>query len=133
MRIPIRDGLFTTPEDLGRARLLGTRCGACGRVAFPGQAICPYCSHDGCATVELSATGVLRLCTTVGNRPPGYVGDVPFGFGVVELPEGIRLISRIKLPQPPLGATVQLVIEALHTDAAGQPVMSYAFEAVDSR
>ena len=29
MRIPIRDGLFTTPEDLGSARLLGSRCSGC--------------------------------------------------------------------------------------------------------
>ncbi len=133
MRVPIRDGLFTTPEDLGCARLLGARCGGCGRVTFPRQAICPYCSGDSCEAVELSTTGTLYLCTTVSNRPPGYLGDVPFGFGVVELPEGIRLVSRIKLPQPPLGTAVRLVIETLHTDTDGQQVMSYAFEAVDSR
>ncbi len=133
MRIPIRDGLFTTPEDLSCARLLGTRCGDCNRVAFPPQSICPYCSGDRCETISLSAEGVLYLCTTVRTRPPGYVGDVPFGFGIVELPEGIRIVSRIKTPEPALGAAVRLVIEGLHTDADGHQVMSYAFEAVHNR
>lgn len=133
MRIPIRDGLFTTPEDLGSARLLGSRCSGCRRFTFPAQTICPYCAGDGCETVALSAEGVLYLCTTVRNRPPGYAGKVPFGFGVVELPEGIRLISRITNPERPAGTPVRLVIETLHTDADGHEVMTYAFEAVDSR
>jgi uncharacterized protein len=132
MRIPLKEGLFTTPDDPQAARLLGGRCAACGRFSFPAQALCPYCSSDGCETVPLSPRGVIEVCTTVINRPPGYEGTLPFGFGVVELPEGIRIITRVSDPAgvgP--GQPVRLVIESLCTNAEGHEVMTYAFEAVD--
>lgn len=133
VRIPLKDGLFSTPEDLSAARLLGGRCPGCARFNFPAQSICPYCSQDGCETLPLSSHGVVEVCTTVSNRPPGYEGRVPFGFGVVELPEGIRIISRITDPkhsQP--GSTVQLIIETLCTDADGREVLTYAFAPAES-
>ena len=62
----------------------------------------------------LSERGVIEVCTTVTNRPPGYEGSLPFGFGVVELPEGIRIISRIADPASARpGAPVRLIIEPL--------------------
>ncbi|HXQ22690.1 MAG TPA: OB-fold domain-containing protein [Candidatus Acidoferrales bacterium] len=132
MRIPLKDGLFTTPDDPQAARLLGGRCAACGRFNFPAQMICPYCSGDGCETIPLSPRGVIEVCTTVINRPPGYEGSVPFGFGVVELPEGIRIITRITDPgQARPGQTVRLIIEPLCTNADGHEVMTYAFAAID--
>ena len=60
------------------------------RVHFPAAPDCPYCSAEGCDERELSERGTLCLFTMVVNRPPGYGGEVPFGFGVVELPEGLR-------------------------------------------
>ena len=81
--------------------------------------------------MPLSPHGVVEVCTTVVNRPPGYEGKVPFGFGVVELPEGIRIISRIRDPQHiRAGMPVRLVLEMLCSDAEGREVVTYAFEAV---
>jgi uncharacterized OB-fold protein len=134
VRVPLKEGLFSTPEDLSAARLLGGRCPACARFNFPAQSICPYCSQDGCETLPLSPRGMVEVCTTVNNRPPGYEGSVPFGFGVVELPEGLRIISRITDPQrSQAGTAVHLVIETLCTDADGREVVTYAFAPVDSR
>ena len=125
-RIPVKEGLFTMTDD---PRLLGSRCPACGRSAFPAQTICPYCSADGCEVVSLSPEGVVEVCTTVINRPPGYEGTVPFGFGVVELPEGLRIISRISVPEHcRAGTPVRLALEPLCTNADGQEVMTYTFE-----
>jgi uncharacterized OB-fold protein len=95
--------------------------------------MCPYCSHDGCAAVPLSRRGVVEVCTTVVNRPPGYEGAMPFGFGVVELPEGIRIIARIADPQHVQpGMPVRLLLDTLCTDAEGREVVTYAFEAAES-
>lgn len=125
MRAPVKEGLFTLSDA---PRLLGGRCPACRRFNFPAQAACPYCSADGCETLPLSPRGVVDLCTTVINRPPGYDGTLPFGFGIVELPEGIRIVSRITAPeQARPGTTVRLILEILHTDAEGQEIVTYAF------
>src|SRR5262245_60201570 len=95
--VPITKGLFTLEPD-GSGRLLGAACGSCGKVHFPSSPDCPYCSAEGCVERELGTRGVLRLFTTVVNRPPGYAGELPFGFGVVELPEGVQVIARLTEP-----------------------------------
>jgi uncharacterized OB-fold protein len=39
--------------------------------------------------------------TAVVAPPPGYEGDVPYGFGVVELPaDGLRVVTRLTEPDP---------------------------------
>jgi uncharacterized OB-fold protein len=132
-RVALKDGLLSSVTDPAAARLLGGRCGSCGRVHFPAQDLCPYCSSDGCEIIPLSAHGVIEVCTTVINRPPGYEGAMPFGFGVVELPEGIRIISRITNPnRAHPGTPAHLRVEPLCTDAEGREVMTYAFEPIVS-
>jgi len=126
--IPIRPGLL----DLDRtpARLLGGRCTECRRHHFPAQADCPYCASTSCETVPLSERGILYLATVVHNAPPGYCGQVPYGFGVVELPEGLRIISpltEVRLDRLQAGASVRLRIAPLFVDEQGREVLGYAF------
>ena len=78
----------------------------------------------------LSADGSLWAWTGVTAPPPGYRGEVPFGFGVVELPEGVRVITRLTEPDPAalrFGQPVRLAIVPLHTDDEGRTVVTYAF------
>jgi uncharacterized OB-fold protein len=126
-QVPVHEGLFTSDDG---GRLLGAQCAACQRWQFPAGPDCPYCSAEGCQTRPLSRRGTLCLFTGVLNRPPGYLGEVPFGFGVVELPEGLRIISRLTEADPArlrFGMPVHLAIVPLHLDEAGRQVMTYAF------
>src|SRR5262245_12107294 len=127
--IPITEGLFELDAG-GGGRLLGGYCSQCARYHFPASGDCPYCSAQGCETRRLSERGTLCLFTTVLNRPPGYSGEVPFDFGVVELPEGLQLITRLTATaaaQLAFGAPVQLAFVPLHVDEAGRQVVTYAF------
>lgn len=70
------------------------------------------------------------------SAPPGYRGPVPFGFGVVELPnDGIRIITRVTVSDPSQlhhGQPVELVADVVHTDeASGALVVSWAFAPTD--
>jgi uncharacterized protein len=124
--VPVREGLFTADPP----RLVGSRCGACGRFHFPAHRICPFCAASRTTPVELSPDGRLWAFTAVTAAPPGYHGDVPFGFGVVELAEGIRVISRLTESDPErlsLGQAVHLQIVPLHVDDGGNQVVTYAF------
>ena len=78
--------------------LLGVRCTACGKPSFPRAPDCPLCGAPDPEPVELSPTGTLWGWTEVTAPPPGYHGDVPYGFGVVELPEGVRVVTRLTAP-----------------------------------
>ena len=127
--VPVTAGLFELGAE-GMGHLLGGHCGACARIHFPATANCPYCSGEGCETRSLSPHGTLCLFTTVVNRPPGYAGEVPFGFGVVELPEGLRVIARLTETDPDrlaFGMPVRLTFVPLHVDDDGRQVVTYAF------
>ncbi|HZJ28059.1 MAG TPA: OB-fold domain-containing protein [Acidimicrobiia bacterium] len=87
----VHDGLFQVDPPA----LLGQRCRACGAPAFPRADACPLCGASAPDPVVLSDTGTLWAWTEVTAPPPGYLGEVPFGFGIVELPEEIRVITRL--------------------------------------
>jgi uncharacterized OB-fold protein len=126
-RVAVTEGLFA---DDGEPRLIAGFCFGCERFHFPRFASCPYCSAEGCVERPVGPRGVLRLFTTVVNRPPGYRGDVPFGFGVVELPEKLRVISRLtenRVEQLRVGQAMRLVVTPLHVDDEGREVVTYAF------
>jgi len=60
---------------------------------------------------------------------------VPFGMGVVELPEGVRVITRLTESDPgalEAGLAMELRIVPLHRDAEGQDVVTYAFAPVEA-
>jgi uncharacterized OB-fold protein len=125
----VREGLFTVASD-GSARLLGGRCGSCGEYHFPRSGSCPYCSADDVTEAPLSDTGTLWAWTAVTAPPPGYRGGVPFGFGVVELPERLRVITRISEADPSRlrrRQVMRLEIVPLHDGDDGRPVVTYAF------
>lgn len=124
--IPVRDGLFVLGDE---PALVGGRCSYCGRVCFPRQEICPYCSKGPVEEIELSRSGTLWAWTAVTAPPPGYEGAVPYGFGVVELPEGLRVITRLTEPDPAKltrGQAMELVLEPL-TEDGGRRMLTYAF------
>ncbi|MBI1818399.1 MAG: Zn-ribbon domain-containing OB-fold protein [Deltaproteobacteria bacterium] len=128
-QVSIRAGLFSIDPP----RLLGGRCEVCRRYHFPAQSSCPYCAADDCVAVPLSEHGTLYLYTVVRNAPPGFRGTAPYGFGVVELPEGVRIISPLteaRLDALRIGMPVRLRIAPLFTDDDAREVLSYAFEPV---
>ena len=126
----VREGLFS---DTDPPALLGSRCDACGAHLFPRADACPYCAADAPRPVELSAHGTLWSWTAVTAPPPGYEGEIPFGIGVVELPEGVRVVTRLTESDPTAlgeGRAMELRVVPLHHDSSGDEVVTYAFAPV---
>jgi uncharacterized OB-fold protein len=125
---PLIDGLFVT--DGGEPRLLIGRCPACDGQHFPAQPSCPSCGADRCSTHAAGPLGTLELYTAVHARPPGYRGDVPYGFGVVALDGGLCIVSRLtehRLERLRPGLRVRLVVTPVATDDGGTPLLCWAF------
>jgi uncharacterized OB-fold protein len=132
MRVMVREGLFTDGDP---PALLAARCGTCGSVLFPRVDACTYCSAERPEPLDLTGPGTLWAWTAVTAPPPGYEGEVPFGMGVVELPEGVRVITRLTERDPgalEAGQTMELRIVPLHRDAEGQDVVTYAFAPLEA-
>jgi uncharacterized OB-fold protein len=127
--VPIQPGLFTLPGDPRGPRLLAGRCESCGDHHFPAGEGCPYCG-GACTVAAIGATGVLSLFTVVNARPPGYRGPVPYGFGIVDLPEGMRVVARLaesRLEHLRTGLPVVLEIAPLFVNEDGDDVLSFAY------
>lgn len=125
---PIAPGLFV--DDPEGPRLVAARCAACGKSHFPAGRVCPYCAADGASEIHVGPAGRLKLFTAVTAKPPGYRGEVPYGFGIVELEAGLEVIARLtepRLDRLRLGLPMRLVLEPLFTDEDGTPVVTYAF------
>ncbi|HUI49845.1 MAG TPA: OB-fold domain-containing protein [Acidimicrobiia bacterium] len=112
----IHDGLFELAED-GSITLVGGYSPTSGHYHFPLQETCPYSGAADVQRVALSRDATLWAWTAVTTAPPGYTGEVPFGFGVVELaPERLRVITRLRESDPgrlEYGQPMTLVAEEL--------------------
>jgi uncharacterized OB-fold protein len=139
-RRPVAEGLFTWPDE--PLRLLGSRCGACSTVVFPAQDGCPKCGTTGMVVTELGRRGTLWTWTSQDFLPKApYTGpetEADFGgylVGYVELPEGVRVITRlvdIDRADVAIGMELELVAWPFTTDADGTEVVAYAFRPVAS-
>jgi uncharacterized OB-fold protein len=132
-RVNVVEGLFA--ETAAGPRLLGTRCTVCGTHYFPRT---PRCTNPTCrsASVEeamLGPKGVLFSYTVQHYPPPApFRYDQPFqpyGVGLVELEQGLRVIALLKLDPAALkiGMPLELVIDRLATDEKGRDVVTWKF------
>ena len=122
---PVVDGVFTVDPP----RLLGARCGDCGQTSFPRLDGCPYCGTESIEAVELADDGTLWGWTTVLHPPPGYLGAVPYGFGIVELPEGVRVVTRLAVPEDwwSFGQPMHLRTAAVGVNSDGVVLTTWEF------
>lgn len=129
--------ISTWPED--KPQLVGSRCDSCSATTFPAQQRCPRCSEGTMSEVLLPRTGTLIAWTTQGF-PPGapYAGPtgkdfVPFGVGLVQLDDVIRVEARLTENDPAkleFGQSVELTMIPFTTDADGNEVITFAFQPV---
>lgn len=121
---PVLEGLFT----LDPPRLMGGRCARCATLRFPIREVCPACQHDVVEPAALSVIGTIYTFTVVRAAPPGYLGETPYAFGVVELPEGLRVTTTIvadDLDRIAIGDTVSL--ELIELGPPENRITSYAY------
>lgn len=137
--IPVAEGLFTWPSN--EPQLIGSRCRACGRVAFPRHSSCPACCSVDVEEYLLKSRGTLWTFTTQNFLPktPPYAGPEtqetfrPYGVGYVELPDEVRVETRLTESDPAklrIGMPMELAIIPFMSDADGNRLMTYAFRPV---
>jgi len=137
MQKALAPDISTWPDD--NPRLIGSRCGSCGATAFPAQPRCPTCSAGDTSELLLPRHGTLVAWTTRGfppgapHRGPTGEAFVPFGVGLVELEDVIRVEGRLTENDPAkleFGMDVELTMVPFTTDDNGSEIVTFAFKPV---
>ena len=84
--------LFWTAAYEGR--LVAQRCADCGRFRHPPRPMCPACRSLAIDVVELSGRGVVYSYAIL-HHPPNPLFEYPVVIVLVDLEEGIRLLSNL--------------------------------------
>ena len=135
--VPVAEGLFT--ETAEGPRLLGSKCASCGTPYFPRSAVChnPECRDSKMEEARFGPRGTLWSCA-IQNYPPPLPARyeepyTPYTLGMVDMPEGLRVLGRISTDDPEgvaVGVEVELVLERLYVDEDENEVVTWKFKPI---
>lgn len=80
-------------QALDQGRWFIQRCGGCARAVYFPRELCPLCGSAALRWETPCGLGVVHAVTTV-RRKPADGGDL--NVSIVELDEGVRLMSRVE-------------------------------------
>jgi uncharacterized OB-fold protein len=129
IRVPIKPGFFTVPENPNEPpKLLATRCDDCGEHFYPRRAICAKCLSEKTSGVELEARGTLYSYTFVhfplfGSMNVEHMDG--YGVGQIDLPEGPRVQAPLagKQDEFRIGQSLRAELDVLRDDGGRQVVI----------
>ena len=92
------------------------RCRDCGKFHFYPRAMCPHCWSPNLEWVKASGRGKLYSYVINHRPPPGFEGDTPYVIAIVELDEGVRMMTNLVEVEPdpahlPLDMSLQISYE----------------------
>jgi len=97
-------------------RLVVQHCPRCNRLQHFPRPWCTACLHDALDYVEASGRGTVYSCTVVRRNPnPAFAARVPYVLALIDLDEGVRVMSNVIGCAPEavtIGARVRVCFEA---------------------
>jgi len=94
--VPDVSGEEKTYFDFCRqGRLAIQYCARCDSHVFYPRSVCPTCWIGGLEWVDASGRGTVFTFTVQHREPSGYEGQAPYVLAMVELEEGVRMMTRI--------------------------------------
>jgi len=88
-------------EAAKRGELKVQKCRDCGKPFFYPRIACPHCFSEDLEWVRVSGRGKIYSFSVVLNyAPSAFAGDVPYVVAIVELEEGLRMLTNIVTDKP---------------------------------
>ncbi len=104
-------------DAAARHELLIQRCEDCGAYQFLAQFCCRACLSERVEWVQAGGRGEIYSFTVVDRAPtPKFEAQVPYTVALVELAEGVRMMSNVVEIEPRavrVGMAVEVVFEDL--------------------
>jgi hypothetical protein len=134
--VPLEEGYFLLPDSEDRpARLLGSRCRACGEHFYPRRSVCARCLEADTEEVPLGPRGTLYTWTYL--HVPGFgehrTHGEGYAAGQIDLAEGPRVQS-VLVGGPTdfcIGMAMETTVVPVGTDREGRSVVMVYFRPAD--
>ncbi len=98
-----------------RGELRFQRCTSCGAWRHVPRELCASCGSEEWEWTRSSGRGRVFTWTVVARAMhPAFQDDVPYAPAVIELDEGVRLVSRVACPPDEL--RIDMPVEAVFVD-----------------
>jgi uncharacterized OB-fold protein len=102
-------------EAAHRHELLLQQCDACHKFRFYPRSICPYCFAEKFEWVRAAGRGTVYSFTVIHRPPfPVFRDKVPYVLAIIELTEGVRMMTNIIGCEPnmvEIGMPVEVTFE----------------------
>ncbi|HKZ79874.1 MAG TPA: Zn-ribbon domain-containing OB-fold protein [Pyrinomonadaceae bacterium] len=102
-------------EAARRHELLLQQCSACNKFRFYPRCICPYCFSDKFEWRQAAGRGTVYSFTIIHRAPfPAFRDKVPYVLALIELTEGVRMMTNILECEPnmvEIGMPVEVTFE----------------------
>jgi len=108
--------------------LLIQRCGECGALRNPPRPMCPHCQSLEWNTLKSTGRGTV-YSYVMPQYPPMPFMEYPYTVVLVELEEGIRLVSNLVDIEPKdveVGMSVEVCFDTFE-DSAGDELVLHQF------
>ena len=107
-------------EATRERRLLAQQCGDCEHWVFYPRPVCPNCGSRALRWKQLSGRGTVYTFSVI-HRPahPGMAPIVPYVVALVDLDEGIRMMSNV-VDCPPSEVRIGMRVEAVFEDLTSE-------------
>lgn len=103
-------------EAIKRHELVMQRCRGCDRFIFYPREQCPFCFSQDLGYDPVSGKGRVHAYTVVYQPAhPGFNDDAPYVFALIQLEEGVRMISNV-VGCNPQDVKVDMAVVATYDD-----------------
>ncbi|MFF8957623.1 bifunctional MaoC family dehydratase N-terminal/OB-fold nucleic acid binding domain-containing protein [Streptomyces sp. NPDC014894] len=104
-------------DGVAAHRLLIQRCTACDRLRLPWLPGCGECGSPEWDTVEAAGAGTVHSYVVM-HHPPFPAFDPPYAVALIELAEGVRMVSNVTgVPHDRVRIGMAVELEFLRADA----------------
>lgn len=115
-----------------RYRYEAAKCKKCGKIFFPPRLVCNQCKSREFETIQLSREGKVLTYTVIRVAPSQFVDQAPYPIAVVELKDGVRLLTQItdcNVDDIKIGMPVKLEFRKVSDDGEAG-IINYGYKAI---
>jgi hypothetical protein len=105
-------------EAARRHELVVQRCSGCGTLRFPARELCSTCLSRQAAWTRVSGRGVV-FSFAVMHQAYHPAFEVPYAVVVVQLDEGVRMLTNL-LAVGPGDVAIGMPVEVVFEDVTGE-------------